>query len=265
VSLSQPRSDPASRPPREPAQMVRGTPMEWFAAPELEQARWLLQRGLALVYLLAFVNIVDQWRGLLGERGLLPVPAFVDRVPFRAAPSLFHWRYSDRWPLASAGSGSPWPPARWPVSRPHGCRPGRACSGGRAVGAVPQLRQRRAGLVRVRVGVAAARGRLPRDLPRRQRRRPACAGPVAVPVAAVPRRVRRRADQDAGRPVLAGPHLPAVPPRDPAAARPVVLVVPPTARSRCTGPRRWPTTSSNSGCRSCCSSHSRSPVSPPPR
>jgi hypothetical protein len=27
--------------------------MEWFAAPELEQARWLLQRALALVYLLA--------------------------------------------------------------------------------------------------------------------------------------------------------------------------------------------------------------------
>jgi hypothetical protein len=42
--------------------------MEWFAAPELEQARWLLQRALALVYLLAFVTIVDQWRGLLGGR-----------------------------------------------------------------------------------------------------------------------------------------------------------------------------------------------------
>jgi hypothetical protein len=74
--------------------------MEWFGAPELEQARWLLQRGLALVYVLAFINIVDQWRGLLGERGLLPVPAFVDRIPFRTAPSLFHWRYSDRLALS---------------------------------------------------------------------------------------------------------------------------------------------------------------------
>lgn len=79
--------------------------MEWFAAPELEQARWLLQHGLALVYLLAFVNIVDQWRGLLGERGLLPVPAFVTTVPFRAAPSLFHWRYSDRLAVGLAWVG----------------------------------------------------------------------------------------------------------------------------------------------------------------
>jgi len=79
--------------------------MEWFAAPELEQARWLLQRGLALVYLLAFVNIVDQWRGLLGERGLLPVPAFLGRVPFGQSPSLFHWRYSDRLALGLAWIG----------------------------------------------------------------------------------------------------------------------------------------------------------------
>ena len=38
----------------------------------------------------------NQFRALIGERGLLPVPRFVARVPFRRSPSLFHWRYSDR-------------------------------------------------------------------------------------------------------------------------------------------------------------------------
>ena len=38
----------------------------------------------------------NQFRALIGERGLLPVPRFVAAVPFRRSPSLFHWRYSDR-------------------------------------------------------------------------------------------------------------------------------------------------------------------------
>src|SRR5699024_499853 len=33
---------------------------------------------------------------LLGERGLLPAPRFLGLVSVRQAPSLFHWRYSDR-------------------------------------------------------------------------------------------------------------------------------------------------------------------------
>jgi hypothetical protein len=36
-----------------------------------------------------------QFRALLGAAGLLPVPRFLAAVPFRRAPSLFHWRYSD--------------------------------------------------------------------------------------------------------------------------------------------------------------------------
>jgi hypothetical protein len=70
--------------------------MEWFAAPDLAGSRWLLQRGLGVVYLLAFVNVVGQWRPLLGVDGLTPVPDFVARVPRRRTPSLFHLRYSDR-------------------------------------------------------------------------------------------------------------------------------------------------------------------------
>ena len=58
--------------------------------------RLLLQRGMAAVYLVAFVSVLRQFKPLLGERGLLPVPAYLEHVGFREAPSLFCWRYSDR-------------------------------------------------------------------------------------------------------------------------------------------------------------------------
>lgn len=51
--------------------------------------RWLLQRALALVYLIAFLAVVHQFKPLLGEKGLLPVPYFVNRVSFLQSPSLF--------------------------------------------------------------------------------------------------------------------------------------------------------------------------------
>lgn len=70
--------------------------MEWFDAEGYDVARTVLQRGIAAVYLVAFVAVLRQFRPLLGERGLLPVPRFLERVPARATPSLFHWRYSDR-------------------------------------------------------------------------------------------------------------------------------------------------------------------------
>jgi hypothetical protein len=58
--------------------------------------RLLFQRGLAAVYLVAFVSALNQFRPLLGEHGLLPVPRFLSAVPFRVAPSFFYVRYSDR-------------------------------------------------------------------------------------------------------------------------------------------------------------------------
>ncbi len=65
--------------------------------------RWLFLRALAAVYLVAFVVAVNQVRPLLGERGLLPVARFVQAVPFRRAPSLFH-----RWPSDRALVGASW-------------------------------------------------------------------------------------------------------------------------------------------------------------
>ncbi|GAA4419490.1 lipase maturation factor family protein [Georgenia halophila] len=70
--------------------------MEWFAAENYDAGRIVLQRGVALMYLVAFVAVLRQFRPLLGEHGLLPVPGYLDRVGSRAGPTLFRWRYSDR-------------------------------------------------------------------------------------------------------------------------------------------------------------------------
>jgi hypothetical protein len=59
-------------------------------------ARFVLERGLGLIYLVAFVVAARQFTPLLGERGLEPAPRFLRRVRFMQAPSLFHLRYSDR-------------------------------------------------------------------------------------------------------------------------------------------------------------------------
>ena len=69
---------------------------QWFSAPEFWLAREVVQRGVAAIYLIAFVAAGRQFRALIGEQGMLPVPRFVARVPFRAAPSLFQLYYSDR-------------------------------------------------------------------------------------------------------------------------------------------------------------------------
>jgi len=80
--------------------------MDWLAAPDYWLARFVFQRALALIYLIAFLVTVHQFRPLLGERGLLPVPDFTRAVPFGRSPSLFHIRYSDPLLLAVAWSGA---------------------------------------------------------------------------------------------------------------------------------------------------------------
>ncbi len=59
-------------------------------------ARLFFERGLALVYLIAYLSAFNQFPALLGERGLLPVPDFLVNRSFRESPSVFHWHYSDR-------------------------------------------------------------------------------------------------------------------------------------------------------------------------
>ncbi len=59
-------------------------------------AKYILQRALAGIYLIAFINAFNQFVPLMGEDGLLPVPKFLERMSFGNKPSLFHWHYSDR-------------------------------------------------------------------------------------------------------------------------------------------------------------------------
>jgi hypothetical protein len=62
----------------------------WLAGRDYWLTRLVLQRGLALAYLIAFLVAANQFVPLCGEHGLLPAPAFMNEVPFRAAPSLFY-------------------------------------------------------------------------------------------------------------------------------------------------------------------------------
>ena len=79
--------------------------MTWLHAPDYWLARLVFQRGLGALYLIAFLVAVNQFRPLLGERGLLPAPHFLARVTFRQAPSIFHAHYSDRFLALVAWTG----------------------------------------------------------------------------------------------------------------------------------------------------------------
>src|SRR2546423_7642581 len=49
-------------------------------APAYLLSRWLFLRLLGAVYLVAFVSLAVQVPGLLGEHGILPAGAFLERV-----------------------------------------------------------------------------------------------------------------------------------------------------------------------------------------
>lgn len=77
--------------------------MDAFAAVDFEFARQVLQRGIAALFLVAFVSTLNQFRPLLGEHGLLPAPELLAwaRSSKGAArtlrPTLFRWvRYTDK-------------------------------------------------------------------------------------------------------------------------------------------------------------------------
>ncbi len=77
--------------------------MDGFAAVDFGFAREILQRGIAALYLVAFISSLNQFRPLLGERGLLPAPQLLEwataskRRSKMLRPTLFsRVRYSDR-------------------------------------------------------------------------------------------------------------------------------------------------------------------------
>ena len=77
--------------------------MDGFAAVDFFLAREVLQRGIAALYFVAFLSTLNQFRPLLGERGLLPAPELLAWVTSSKArrrmlrPTLFtRIRYTDR-------------------------------------------------------------------------------------------------------------------------------------------------------------------------
>jgi hypothetical protein len=70
--------------------------MPTFDAPDYTIARFVIERGIALIYAIAFLVAANQFAPLAGERGLQPAPHLIARTRFIQAPSLFHWGYSDR-------------------------------------------------------------------------------------------------------------------------------------------------------------------------
>ena len=57
--------------------------------------RTVFQRTLAVVYLIAFVNAVNEFKPLVGEHGLTPAAIWMKQVSFRQTPSLFYFAQSD--------------------------------------------------------------------------------------------------------------------------------------------------------------------------
>lgn len=78
----------------------------WFDAHDSEIAREVLQRGVAALALVAFVSTLNQFRPLLGEHGLLPVPELLRRSSRLRGPSVFRCGYTDRLLVAVAVSGA---------------------------------------------------------------------------------------------------------------------------------------------------------------
>ena len=72
------------------------TQWAWLSGSGYWLGRLLLERGIAAIYVIAFVAAARQFRALIGENGMTPVPQYVRRRPFRLTPSIFHLHYSDR-------------------------------------------------------------------------------------------------------------------------------------------------------------------------
>ena len=230
-----------------------------LAAPDSSIARLLIERGLALIYLSGFVVAIRQFPALAGEHGLTPCTRILALVPFRRAPSIFHWRYSDRLLIASCWAGvvvsaalvvglpqrAPLPVTMlawlllWVLYQSI------VNIGGTWYGFGWETLLLEAGFLAIFLGNDDDRATL--------------AGDPRLPMAGVPGRVRRRADQAARRSVLARPHVHGVPPRDAADAQPAELVRASRCRGRSIGWRRSATSSRSSCCRSACSCRSRSP------
>lgn len=70
--------------------------MNLLAVPGFALPRDLFTALLALLYGIAFLNAYFQFPALLGEKGLLPAPDYLQHSTFKESPGFFHLHYSDR-------------------------------------------------------------------------------------------------------------------------------------------------------------------------
>ncbi len=79
--------------------------LDWFDAHDFEIARQVLQRGVGAIAFVAFLSTLNQFRPLLGEHGIAPVPELLRVAPRLRGPTLFRWGYTDRRLVAVAVAG----------------------------------------------------------------------------------------------------------------------------------------------------------------
>jgi hypothetical protein len=79
--------------------------LDWFDAHDFEIARQVLQRGVGAIAFLAFLSTLNQFRPLLGEHGVAPVPELLRIARRLRGPTLFRWGYTDRLLVAVAVAG----------------------------------------------------------------------------------------------------------------------------------------------------------------
>jgi len=79
--------------------------MELWGSDSNWLVRFVFQRGLAAIYLLAFLVAAHQFRPLAGEDGLLPIGEYVRGANVEERPSLFYFWPDDRVIGAAAWSG----------------------------------------------------------------------------------------------------------------------------------------------------------------
>jgi hypothetical protein len=70
--------------------------IRWLQPGDYGLARLALEKSVGALFLIAFLNALNQFRPLLGERGLLPVPLFTRAVPVKESPSLFFFFPNDK-------------------------------------------------------------------------------------------------------------------------------------------------------------------------
>lgn len=68
---------------------------DWSYAPEAWLGRAVLEHGVALLLLVTLISTINQFPGLLGKRGLMPVEPYLRQTRFWDRPSVFGWRYTD--------------------------------------------------------------------------------------------------------------------------------------------------------------------------